>query len=319
MKKIGKWVGIVLLVMGSVFVVLAFLPVIPLKSHPNIDPDRAAQLRAEQINENLSFVNSDGQTLFVRKWLPDSLIDEKKNTAILIFHGVTAHSGPYKMAGEPFAARGYATFGLDYRGHGLSDGHRGDYESREVWKEDLSEGVRFIKSLGYDKVIVLGHSLGVAAAIYCYQKIPEEMDGLILLSGGYRGREGVREKPDLLQKLHILSSSIIRPSYPVVHYFREGMTGQDDPLFNFSYTLRFLTMVKKEELGFSPSMNIPVMVAVGDEDELFEVDAVREVFDDVPGDQKEFMVLKGAQHAHIPPGSWEEIGDWIDRNYTPND
>lgn len=318
MKKLLKWIGVIVAVGGLLFVALAFFPVIPLKTHANFEAGKVAGLRAAEITENLSFVTSDGLTLFVRKWLPDSTTAEKEKVAVLIFHGVTAHSGPYKMAGKPFSDRGYATFGLDYRGHGLSDGPRGDYESRERWKKDLAESVAFIRSQGYEEVIVFGHSLGVAAAIYCAQEIPEQIDGLVLLSGGYRGREGVREEPGFLQKLHILSNSLIRPGKPVVHYFREGMTGKNDPLYNFSYTLRFLTMVDKELLALPEKLDVPVLVAVGDEDELFDVEAVREVFEDVPSPNKNFLVLKRAAHARFPAESWETIADWLDSHFQSN-
>lgn len=315
MKKTGKWILGILAFLLVLVIVLAYLPQHSGKTHPNMAPEEVAARRAELAAQHLQFTTSDGVSLFVRQWRPDSLESGKDQTAILIFHGVTAYSGPYDMAGKPFSARGYATFGLDYRGHGLSDGTRGDYPSRERWTEDLSEGVRFIKGLGYEKVIVMGHSLGVAAAIYCAQRIPNEIDGLILLSGGYKGREGVREEPSLFQKVQILCSSIIRPSYPAIAYYREGMTGTDDPLFNFSYTLRFARMVKMDELKLPASLNIPVLVAVGDEDELFEIQAVREVYDDVPGDHKAFMVLEGARHARFPAESWQQLADWVDKSF----
>ena len=96
------------------------------------------------------------------------------------------------------------------------------------------------------------------------------------------------------------------------------MTGTDDPLFNFRYTLRFLTMLKMEELRLPDSMDIPILVAVGDKDELFEVVKVQELFQDVPGDKKEFMVLKDTYHARFPDKSWEALADWLEKNMILN-
>ncbi len=315
MKKILQWLPGLLGVVVLILLVLAYVPLGSSKTHPNLDPKQAASLRAEIRNRNQEFVTSDGLTLFMRQWRPDSTVAGKEKTAVLIFHGVTAHSGPYEMAGKPFSKQGYTTFALDYRGHGLSDGPRGDYTSRERWVRDLSEAVQFVRKLGYERVIVLGHSLGVAAAIYCTKEIPDEIDGLILLSGGYKGREGVREEPSFLQKARIVSSSLLRPSVPVLEYYRSGMTGIDDPLFNFRYTLRFFRMLDMDELRLPGNLDIPVLVAVGDKDELFEVDAVREVYDDIPGSQKEFMVLPGAAHARFPVESWYSLGSWIDKSF----
>jgi hypothetical protein len=69
----------------------------------------------------------------------------------------------------------FTTFGLDYRGHGLSDGNRGDSPNKERWIADLTESVEHIKCLGFQRVIIVGHILGVAAAICVADAILEEI------------------------------------------------------------------------------------------------------------------------------------------------
>jgi pimeloyl-ACP methyl ester carboxylesterase len=93
------------------------------------------------------------------------------------------------------------------------------------------------------------------------------------------------------------------------------MTGASDPLFNFRYTLRFMTMYNVKELKLPESLNVPVLVGVGDKDELFAVDKVKEFYDLIPGNKKEFLVMKNATHADIPVESWEEIVGWLDRSF----
>jgi acylglycerol lipase len=75
----------------------------------------------------------------------------------------------------------------------------------------------------------------------------------------------------LFKKVRIIASSIFRPYFPVVEYYRDGMTGTDDPLFNFKFTLRFMTMMDKSELYLPENFQIPVLVITGDKDELFDV------------------------------------------------
>ena len=65
-----------------------------------------------------------------------------------------------------------------------------------------------------------------------------------------------------------------------------------------------------------PNLNIPVLVGVGDKDELFEVDKVRDFYNLVPGDKKEFFIMKNATHAKIPVECWEEVVAWLDKTYT---
>ena len=273
-------------------------------------------LRQQYSGPHNLFVTSDGETLFLRRWDPDSIVPAKKQIAVLIFHGFTAYSGPYNMAGIPISKGGYTTFGLDYRGHGLSGGNRGDSPGKDRWIGDLADAVKYIRGLGYSKVIVLGHSLGVAAAMCAADSVPHDIAGLVLLSGAYEGRKGLNKPLTFFQKAKLLSSAVFRPSYRAVEYYREGMTVSEDSLFNFRYTPRFVTMLDVKKLRLPPDLNIPVLVGVGDKDELFEIDKVKDFYNLIPGNQKEFFVMKNATHAKIPRECWEEIVVWLNKTFA---
>ncbi len=294
---------------------LAFLPTKSKTNHTGISAERAAVLRQGYKGAHDEFTTTDGETLFLWRWNPDTLAAAKKGIAVLIFHGITAYGGAYTMAGVPLSAGGYITFGLDYRGHGLSGGNRGDAPGAERWITDLAESIKYIKELGFSKVILLGHSLGVASAICAVNKVPGEVAGLVLLSGAYEGRPGLSTPPTLFEKSKILASAVFRPSYQAVEYYRKGMTVTKDSLFNLRYTLRFLTMLDVKKLRVSGEVNIPVLVGAGDQDELFEVSKVKELYDLVPGDKKEFLVMKNATHAKIPVECWEQVAAWLDKTY----
>jgi acylglycerol lipase len=320
MRKVIKRTFYTLLILVAAVcifgLVLAFWPIQWKIANKGITPEEAAQLRQRYTGPHNVFRASDGETLFLRRWEPDSTRSVKKDIAVLIFHGFTAYSGPYGMAGVPISAGGYTVFGLDYRGHGLSGGNRGDSKGKDRWIGDLAEAVRYVRRLGFSKVVVMGHSLGVAAAICAADTVPDEISGLVLLSGAYEGRKGLSKPLSFFQQGRIVSSAIFRPSYRAVEYYREGMTVSDDTLWNYRYTPRFLTMMDVKKLRLPPRLNIPVLVGVGDKDELFEVDKVKEFYDLVPGNKKEFFIMKGATHAKIPVECWEEIVSWLDKTYT---
>ena len=226
MKKIFRTVlyTIISLVV-TIFIfglILAFVPTESKTNRVGISPEEAAEGRQNFKGANQQFTTTDGETLFLRRWNPDSLAPAKKDIAVLILHGITAHGGAYNMAGVPISAGGCTTFGLDYRGHGLSGGNRGDSPSKERWIADLAEPVKYINGLGFSKVIILGHSLGVASAICAANAI--QISGLVLLSGAYEGKKGLSAPPTLFEKTKILASSIFRPSYQAVEYYRKGMT-----------------------------------------------------------------------------------------------
>jgi acylglycerol lipase len=312
--------GLLFLVVGILAfgLTISYLPFESIVKQKSVTEREAVSLRENLKSPYETFTTSDGETLFLRRWNPDTINELKKDMAVLIFHGITAHSGAYDMAGKPFSKAGYTTFGFDLRGYGLSGGNRGDAKGKEQWISDMTEAVAKVKSLGFPKVIIMGHSLGVASAIYTAKAIPNELTGLILLSGAYEGKpkpEGSADELSLFKKARIIASSVFRPSFPVVEYYRKGMTGTGDPLFNFKYTLRFMTMMDKSELHLPESLQIPVLVSVGDKDELFDVDKVKDLYDAVPSKKKEFIVLKDTYHAKFPDQSWAILVDWMDRSF----
>ncbi len=318
LKRILLWLLVIVAAVLVFGLVLSFLPAPVKVHHQGITPEEAAELRTDYSGPHHLITTSDGETLFLRRWDPDSLDAGRKDMAVLIFHGLTAYSGAYEMAALPISEGGYTTFGLDYRGHGLSDGNRGDSPNKERWIADLVESVKFLKTLGFQRVVMLGHSLGVAAVLCVADAIPEELAGVVLLSGAYEGKTGNNiDQISLFHKMRIIASSIFRPSHQAVEYYRDGMLGMDDPLFNYKYTLRFLTMLDVNQLHIPETMKAPVLVGVGDQDELFAVDKVREFYDLIPGTNKEFLVWKGAKHAEIGRTHWEQIVEWLDRSFNP--
>jgi len=96
----------------------------------------------------------------------------------------------------------------------------------------------------------------------------------------------------------------------------EDMLGINCPLFNYKYTLRFLTMLDVTQLRIPESFVAPVLVGVGDEDEMFDVDKVRDFYDLIPGNNKEFLIWEGAKHAEIEREHWEQIVGWLNRNFN---
>jgi acylglycerol lipase len=313
LKKVGYALFFLIAAVCIIGLALAYYPMPSRIPNKGITPQRAAELRANFKGPHETFKTTDGVTLFLRRWNPDTITPAKKGVAVLIFHGFTAYSGPYDMAGIPISKGGYTVFGLDYRGHGLSDGNRGDSPSKQQWISDLGEAVKYVKTLGFPRVVVLGHSLGVASAICAADTIPNEIAGLVLLSGAYEGRKGLSKPIPLFKQAHLLASAVLRPSYPAVEYYRDGMNVSKDTLFTFRYTLRFMTMLDVKKLRLPPTMNIPVLVGVGDKDELFEVDKVKDFYNKIPGDKKEFLVMKNATHAKIRPENWASVVDWLDR------
>jgi len=75
-------------------------------------------------------------------------------------------------------------------------------------------------------------------------------------------------------------------------------------------------MPNVKELRLPKNLNIPVLVGIGDKDELFEIDKVKDFYHLVPGNKKEFLVMKNTTHAKIPVESWEQVVAWLDKTFV---
>lgn len=264
------------------------------------------KLRSEYENPHHLITSSDGKILFLKEWEAT----ETSETAVLILHGITAYSEPYSMIGSPLSKNGFTTYGLDLRGHGLSDGNRGDYPGEDQLLDDLFITLDFIRSR-HKKLVVLGHSLGVVTVSVIMNHMLEKIDGAVLLSASRTVRAGAYKKRSILTTLNILISSIFKPSHQVIHYYRDGIQGLDDPLFNFYYTLRFLKVLNPKKLDFPEKIDFPVYVSVGDEDELFAEDTVKDLMNEINSEDKEFHLMKNAKHAEFPEGSFDHMISWL--------
>jgi len=287
-----------------------------------------ARLRAEFKGPHEIVSTSDGKALFVRRWNAE----RRARVSVLIFHGITGYSGPYgPIVAEQLAAAGYEVFGLDLRGHGLSDGRRGDYPSGERLRSDIAETLALVKS-NSDTLVVMGHSLGALPAIVATKDHPEEVGGLVIVSAAKRIRTGVYPKPSTGAMLKTLIGVGILRGTPLIEYRREGQLGINDPLFNSKYSARFYTvlygtgalrvmrmlgsgMIDSPNVEFGGKLRVPLFVAVGEHDELFSPDGVREFCDGIDCDDKEFHVIPGAKHAEWPKDAFTPLIDWLAKKF----
>ncbi len=285
-------------------------------------PD-VVRLRAEFAEPHELVETSDGKVLFLRRW--DAAVPSR--TAFLVLHGITAYSGPYgPLLAQEVAAAGFPVFGLDLRGHGLSDGRRGDIPSRERLVEDLGEALSVVRSK-VPQVVLLGHSLGALNAILAANAFPDRINGLVLVSAARKVRIGVYAKPKGTALLKTLVGATLLRHTPLIEYRRAGMTGVSDPLFNFDYSARFMSVLfgapalavarmfregdlDSPNLRLTTKLRVPLLVGVGEQDELFSVDAARALFDSIAADDKTFLVVPGAKHAVFPAGSWAPLVAW---------
>jgi alpha-beta hydrolase superfamily lysophospholipase len=124
------------------------------------------------------FKGEGGLEIYWQAWLPEGA---PPRATIVLAHGASEHSGRYAWTGEQFAARGYALYAVDHRGHGRSAGDRAVIDRMSHAVEDLHTLVERAAAAQPDRpVVLLGHSMGGAVALSYTIEHEDALDALVL-------------------------------------------------------------------------------------------------------------------------------------------
>ena len=125
----------------------------------------------------------DGLTLFTRRWTPDRPV---RGTVVLV-HGVHEHSGRYAYLASALMARGFEVRALDLRGHGQSEGPRGQVEAFDDYLRDLRPVLEDTLEEADTPVFLMGHSMGgLVVAATVVERGTDGLAGVILSSPALR-------------------------------------------------------------------------------------------------------------------------------------
>jgi alpha-beta hydrolase superfamily lysophospholipase len=128
-------------------------------------------------HEDGRFRGERGLELYWQAWLPDGA----PRAMVILAHGASEHSGRYAWTGEQLAARGYALYALDHRGHGKSEGGRAVIDRMSHAVEDLHTLVELAAAEHPGRpLVLLGHSMGGAVALSYTIEHEDALDALVL-------------------------------------------------------------------------------------------------------------------------------------------
>jgi lysophospholipase len=102
--------------------------------------------------------------------------------ALLVVHGLGEHSGRYTELGSRLASLGIATYAMDLRGHGLSDGRRGHVPAFDVYLQEVDRFRREVEGLagGRPPLFLLGHSMGGLIALRYQEEYRDRFRGAVI-------------------------------------------------------------------------------------------------------------------------------------------
>ncbi|MBH77171.1 MAG: hypothetical protein CL897_02940 [Dehalococcoidia bacterium] len=181
-------------------------------------------------------VARDDLCLAYQEWGSD------KDPVILTLHGFGVSGHMFDEFSQRSAGR-YHLINLDQRGHGDSEwASDGDY-TREAFVDDV-EAVR--ESLGFETVVLMGHSMGGLNAVEYTVQHPERVSALILVDvGPEAAKEGVdnimrfTRGPDELDFDDFVSNAMRFNTRRTEENIRERMRHRLRPLENGKWTWKF--------------------------------------------------------------------------------
>ncbi|KAJ8759887.1 hypothetical protein K2173_009988 [Erythroxylum novogranatense] len=159
--------------------------------------------------------NSRGLNLFTCSWIP---INQEPKALVFICHGYAMEcSITMDSTAMRLAKAGYAIHGIDYEGHGKSDGIQGYVECMDYVIDDCCNHFSSIceKTENNGKMrYMLGESLGGAVALLVHRKQPNFWDGAILVAPMCKIADDVRPSPVVVNVLSKLSNVI--PTWRII-------------------------------------------------------------------------------------------------------
>ena len=272
----------------------------------------------------LALTAQDGVALAYRRYAPAS-----PRAALLFYHGGGAHDGAgYQWLGQGLQTHyDTAVYLPDLRGHGASDGPRGDAPSPDqVWTDITTFIAHIHTELPEVPLFLGGHSSGA---------------GLALNYAGWPGREPVSGyvflSPQLGPDAHTGRPSLPAPFVRVdgasfAAYFASGGAAHGhDYAVHFNYSPSLLAadpglvaaITVTTSVALTPAAPGPQFAAldrpfglwIGSEDELFVPDRVLAYADLATGvgSLSQAAVIPGAKHLSVLVRAHETIGPWITR------
>lgn len=231
--------------------------------------------------------------------------DGEPKASIVVVHGYGEHLGWYADFLHTLTENGYAAYAFDQRGHGRSEGVRGDVVRFRDFVKDISTFIDYVRDRSSaGKVFLVAHSTGAAAGLIYAAEHPGILSGLVT-TGIY-----VRDAGEYARWKVVLAPLLAKlaPLMPIQELDdnRAALNPQtvralkEDPLayhggVRLRMGLHFLRMERYLDNALG-SVSLPLFILHGENDALASVDGSRLLYERAVSSDKRLEVVAGSGH-----------------------
>lgn len=300
------------------------------------EPSFEEQTTSEQADVEASGLNFAQDYPFTEKYFQSrdgiklyaNVFGNQSQTTILLFHGILGSNYTFNTtAGRLKDSTGANVISVDFRGHGRSEGERGDVEYIDQYVDDISDIVKQIREeQPNQRIILAGHSMGGGIAMrYVMKEKLEEVNAYLLFAPalGWNSpttrKEGSSDSKSFSQShiarfigLAMLNSIGIKAfNHKSVLYFN---LGEEKPL---TYSYRSIASISPEDAALAFSMvDKPLMVIVGTEDQIFHPEEFGPLLRNSSEGQVELIENANHNSVHYDLRTMKIVKDWFEQTST---
>jgi len=243
---------------------------------------------------------ADGTRLFVRRSDP---APGASRGSILLTHGMGEHSGRYHHVVQRLNAAGVRVLTWDLRGHGRSEGRRGDIRRYDLLIDDLLEVWSLARS-GPGPIFLYGHSLGGQITLNFAVRHRPETAGLVITSPWLR----LAFAPSRWKLSLAWMAAHLRPSFTQETDVAPGRLSRDlDFLMAMpdldlihhrmsARMFRALTAGARRASRDAAQLTYPILLVHGSRDPVTSVSATEQLFGSLRSADKSLVIVPEALH-----------------------
>lgn len=247
--------------------------------------------------------NSKRLKLNIHKFFPN---EGETDKIIIAIQGLGGH-GAYFESLEPLVEEGYTILAPDLRGHGKSEGRRGDIASFNLYLKDIKEILDSDLTKDKKEVWMLGESMGASLAALFLKKYPDyqsRFEGVILVAPIIKPLI----KPSLKEISQFLIGTLL-PGFPIIstrgreeigcreHVFNDHMRA--DELFIEKISSRFsllLSRLSLLQIHRVQNISIPLLVIGGEKDKVTDSTKMKLFINKQKHQDNHVQIIQSAYH-----------------------